>query len=116
MKSFSVLVLLLAALTAVTAIPNAHAFGLFACGRECQDTFERVTLTISDDDGCLADLYGRAIMGSSSAVTAASSTEQIVTETVDTSTIVCPEETASTTTVSQSTTNTSFIIVTITSR
>jgi hypothetical protein len=87
----------------------------------------RVILTISDDDGCLARVYGRAIMGSSSAsveMTSATSTptsfsDKIVTLTVDTyTTVPCSEGTnvgASTTTVSQHTTSIDFIIVTITS-
>jgi len=84
-------------------------------------------LTISDDNSCLARLYGRDIMDSSSAsveMTSAASTstsfmDKIVTLTVDTYTNVpCSEETdvgESTTTVSQHTTSTDFIIVTITS-
>jgi hypothetical protein len=86
-----------------------------------------VTLTVSDDDDCLAGLYGRAIMGLSSAanemttVTSAptSSSDKTITLTIDTyTTVPCSDETeigASTTTVSKHTISTDFITVTITS-
>jgi hypothetical protein len=48
MNSFSILLLLLAALTAVIAIPNPHAFGLLACGGAHKFTFVAWVHTDSD--------------------------------------------------------------------
>jgi hypothetical protein len=84
------------------------------------------TLTAIDDVGCLASLYGRALMAPSSSVkemstvTSAptSSSNKLITVTVDSyTTVPCStEETgigASTTTVSKHTTSTDLITVTI---
>lgn len=87
---------------------------------------KRVTLTVLDDDGCLSGLYGRAIIGSSSAAvgmtsvtSAPTSSDKTITSTVDTYiTVPCSDDTdigASTTTVSKHTTSTDLITVTITS-
>ncbi len=127
MKAFSILLLLLAALTAATAIPNPHAFGLVVCGCEYKPRPRlKIPLTISDDDGCLTSLYGRALMASSSnfnelatATSAHSSSDQITTVIVDSyTTVPCSAEesnvSGSTTTVSKHTTTTDLITVTVT--